>query len=158
MNGKARITNKAGSGSIEVLPSFSATSGQLASVRAAVDVYSTNRQEAAGLSCRNQSDSSRYAFLIDAAGDYGVFKNSNGGSNELLSGSVNGADHYRVQIQCTGPEQPGPTDTVNLTLKIDSNTFTTSDSSSALASGGVALEVDGANTADFANLSVAAVR
>ena len=152
-NGRLEITNTDPNGSIEILPTVHASGSQLASVSAGVDLYINNRQEAAGLSCRNQGDSARYAFLIDRDGSYGIFKNSATSSTELQNGSTNGSDHYRIQIECSGPAQAGGT--VNLTFRVGSNSFSAQDQGGGLPAGRVAMEVDGNNTAQFANLSIA---
>jgi len=151
---RLQITNEDANGSIEILPTVHASGSQLAQVSAAVNLYPTNRQNAAGLACRNQQDSSRYAFLVDRSGDFGIFKNSATAGNELDSGTTTASDHYRLAIQCSGPESPGPNDAVKLTFTINGNTFSVSDQSNAIPSGRVAMEVDGDSTAQFANLSI----
>ena len=153
--GRLKVTSKNPNGIYEVLPNFRATSSQLASLRAGVDVYLSNGQAQAGLAWRNQSDGSRYVFLITRDGSFQIFKSSAGNGTQLLTGSVDASDHYRLVIAGTGPVNPGPHDTVNLSFRINSNSFSQPDPSGALASGGIGMEVDGAGSAEFANLSVA---
>jgi serine/threonine protein kinase len=153
--GRLTVTSKNANGIYGVLPDFHATTSQLASLRAGVDVYVTNHQAQAGLAWRNLTDGSRYAFLVSRDGSYQIFKNSAGTGSQLLTGTVAASDHFRLEFDGSGPEHPGPNDAVKLTITINGHRFGTVDRSSALASGGVGMEVDGAGSAQFANLSVA---
>jgi hypothetical protein len=55
----------------------------------------------------------------------------------------------------SGPETPGANDAVQLEIRINGNSSAATDQNAALATGGIGMEVDGAGTAEFANLSVA---
>jgi serine/threonine protein kinase len=149
------ITSHDPNGIYEALPDFHASGSQLASIRAAVDISIPDGQTQAGLAWRNQSDGSRYVFLIDRGGSFQIFKDSGGTGTQLLTGSVDASDHYRLQIEGSGPDTPGANDTVNLVFQIDTNSMAVTDQSGALPTGPVGMEVDGAGSAAFSNLSVA---
>jgi serine/threonine protein kinase len=153
-NGGLQITNKNAGGSVNITPTFAATGAQLASVTAQADVALADPQQGAGLACRVQGGGDRYAFLITRSGAYGIFKNSGNNSTELQSGSTTASDNYHLQIACSGPANPRVTDTVNLRFQVGTNSVTTADSNSALSTGKVGMEVDGASTALFGNLAV----
>lgn len=138
--GKLQVTNTNANGSVTITPTFDASTTQLSSVRVAADVSMGAGTEDAGLACRfNNGD--RYAFVISTTGNWGIFKDNGPNAQQLQNGSVTAANSYHLQIECTGPETPAATDTVNLTFKIDTNTFSASDSTSPLKSGKVGLDV-----------------
>lgn len=106
--------------------------GSFGAANISIDVQAallTNTQTDAGVICRGQDNSHFYLINLRTDGTYTVYKDT-AAFQTLASGTFTPQTINQVRLTCSGPTQPGPTDTVTITGAVNGQTFATQDSSS----------------------------
>jgi hypothetical protein len=144
------------------VPTFDATAAQQRALSVDIDVSPATAKTTAGLNCREGATlDTRYVFLVKGSGGWVVGKSLYPANTPLKRGTVKIRPNQTVhlRIECSGPEQPGPTGTVTGKFFINGKKVATiTDSTSALPvslPATVGMEVEPMGAASFSNMTVA---